>query len=118
LSRLAKVCWSLTIVYWCGLYVLTHVPVAVPVAVPVTDKTAHFVSYALLACAVFISMHLTRRRPAAALGIFVLGVMLVYGAFDELTQIPVGRDGNILDWYADAAGAAVAVVLMTILFRR
>jgi VanZ family protein len=114
LSRAAKICWTLTIIYWCGLYILTHTPVAIPVTT-VKDKTAHVAAYASLAIALFLSFKLSRRKPTAQTAMLVLGILLVYGAFDELTQIPVGRSGEMADWYADAAGAALACVLMTLL---
>ena len=117
MPRLARIAWVLTIVYWCGLYALTHTPITVPVVVPVTDKTAHFVAYFILASALFLSMRLSRGRSAARNAVRVLGLMLVYGAFDELTQIPVNRSCEMADWYADIAGSAVAVVLMTLFFR-
>ena len=117
MSRAAKVCWGVTLVYWCGLYVLTHIPVVIPVHVPVTDKTAHVVAYASLAIALFVSLQLSRRKPAAQTAMLVLTILLVYGAVDELTQIPVGRSCEMLDWYADAAGAALACVVMTLLVR-
>ena len=116
MSRAAKVCWTLTIVYWCGMYVLTHTPVVIPVKT-VTDKSAHVIAYASLAIALFISLKLSRRKPAAQTAILVLAILLVYGALDELTQIPVGRTCDIIDWYADAAGAALACVVMTLLVR-
>ena len=46
-----------------------------------------------------------------------LSILLLYGVFDELTQIPVGRSCEVADFYADVAGAAVAVVLMALLVR-
>jgi VanZ family protein len=35
----------------------------------------------------------------------------VYGAFDELTQIPVGRHADVADWFADVAGSVIGLAL-------
>jgi VanZ family protein len=113
----ARVIWIVTIVYWCALFTLTHTPIVIPRTVPVTDKTAHFISYGTLATALFLSIRYTRPRPAANIAIIVLGALLAYGAFDEWTQLLVNRSCEMADWNADAAGASLAVVLMTILLR-
>ena len=94
------------------------VPLAVALRlpyIPVTDKTAHFVSYFLLAAGISIAMMLQHRRN---IPVTVLAIALAYGAIDEWTQIPVHRSCELADWYADAAGASTAVVLTSILFSR
>ena len=112
-ARAARVCWGLTIAYWVGLFVLTHLPLPKLPYVPVRDKTGHFVAYALLAGALMVSLWLGRR--AAPPGVVVLGVLLAYGAVDEWTQLLVNRSCELADWYADAAGAAAGVVAVSIL---
>jgi VanZ family protein len=108
LSRTARICWALTAVYWLGLFIITHIPAPRLPYVPVTDKTAHFVSYALLAIALSISLTLSGRSNVA---VIVLALLLLYGAIDEWLQIPVNRSCELADWYADAAGAAAGVVI-------
>jgi VanZ family protein len=117
LSRAARVCWVLTIIYWCGLFGLTHLPVPRLPIVPIKDKTAHFVSYGVLATALFLSIRFSTDRPPARIAITVLAILLIYGAIDEWTQLLVNRTCEMADWHADASGAAVAVVLMTLLLR-
>ena len=114
MSRLARICWVVTIVYWCGLFGVTHLPAPRLPVIPVTDKTAHAVTYSLLAIGLFCSFFLSKRRRASDVAILVLGIMLAYGAIDEWTQIPVGRSCELADWFADAAGSGVAVVFCTI----
>ena len=114
MPRPARIAWGLTIVFWCGLYVVTHIPIVPPKIVPVTDKTAHLVAYAALSIALFVAMQLSRKRSPARSAIRVLAILILYAAFDELTQIPVGRHCDILDFYADVTGAAVALVLVTL----
>src|SRR5262249_5653508 len=99
-----------------ALFAATHVPAYRLPIVPVTDKTIHTVSYGLLAIALMVTLHL-RGKLTAGTGITVLAILLAYGAIDEWTQIPVGRSCELADWYADAAGAAVAVVCVTLAWR-
>ena len=45
-----------------------------------------------------------------------MSVAVLFGAIDELTQIPVpGRVGDRLDWLADSLGAASGVCLFLFL---
>ena len=117
MKRIVWIWWGITIVYWGALFAATHTPLPRPPLLRVTDKTGHFVSYALLAAILFVALHLSGRRPASAVGIFVLGTLLLYGAIDEWTQLLVNRSCELADWYADAAGASVAVVVMTLSIR-
>ena len=112
----ARLCWGLTIVYWVGLFVLTHTPSPRLPHAPVSDKTGHFLAYALLGAAVMTSLWVSRRLRAGT-GIVVLAGLLAWGAFDEMTQPLVGRSAELADWYADVAGAAAAVVAVSLLAR-
>lgn len=118
MPRAARICWVLTILYWCGLFGLTHLPAPRLPYIPVTDKTAHTVSYSLLAAGLFTALYLGGRRRPTEIAILVLGTLLAYGAIDEWTQIPVGRSCEMADWNADAAGAAMTVVLATLVTSR
>lgn len=42
---------------------------------------------------------------------FVLGIIGLYGALDELLQIPVGRSCEFGDWVADVLGASLGFTL-------
>lgn len=81
---------------------------------PGTDKTHHFVAYAILAVA--IVWGLTDRAPRRTTWAVALGALLlasVYGATDEWHQgfVP-GREGSALDWAADTTGAAIAAAVL------
>jgi VanZ family protein len=116
LVRAARICWGLTITYWAGLFALTHVPAVALPPVPVTDKTAHFVAYALLTIALMTTRYVAGHfKPTAS--VTILAIVLAYGAIDEWTQIPVGRSCEMADWYADAAGAAIGVMLPVMAWR-
>jgi VanZ family protein len=112
------VCWSLTILYWLTLFTLTHVP---PRRLPPisNDKTAHFIGYGLLASGLMISLRVSGRLRSGS-AVTVLAIALAYGAIDEWTQkLPfIHRSCELADWHADAAGAAVAVVVCSFLLKR
>jgi VanZ family protein len=114
-----RLVWAMavaTVLYWAFLFVLTHLPAPRLPVVPVTDKTAHFATYAGLALLLFTTLLLLRGRLAARteVAVTVLAICLSYAAVDEWTQIPFGRDCEIADWYADTSGAAVSVVAATL----
>jgi VanZ family protein len=115
MRNLRRVVIGLTILYWGTLFSATHVPAPRLPVMTVTDKTLHFSGYALLAVAVFCTLRLAKPgwRDLAAT---VLAICLTYAAVDEWTQaLPfIGRACELADWYADAAGAAVGVLLCSI----
>jgi VanZ family protein len=115
----ARLCWGIAIAYWVGLFTLTHVPAQQLPRVPVKDKTAHLIGYALLASGIMISLRLSGRLRAGS-GVTVLAILLAYGAVDEWTQaLPfINRSCELADWYADAAGASVAVVICSWMLRK
>jgi VanZ family protein len=82
------------------------------------DKVFHFTAYAILAGLLatawqFSSGILTSRHLR-----WVWCAVAIFGALDELTQIPVGRDCSIWDWTADAIGAACGLLAFVWLRRR
>jgi VanZ family protein len=115
---IARFCWAATIIYWIVLFALTHLPA--PRLPPVrNDKMAHFIGYALLAAALMISLRAAGRLSSRS-AITVLAIALAYGAIDEWTQaLPfIHRSCELGDWHADAAGAAVAVVVCSWILHR
>jgi VanZ family protein len=106
--------WSLQIllaVYWLFAVVMTHVPKPPPMGPEVSDKLIHFLAYGLLGGLLFLTMWAV--RPGMRyMPVIVLGILVVYGAVDELTQPLFGRAAAFDDWVADCAGAAVAVVVL------
>jgi len=115
LARRARIFWIVAILYWCALFAGTHVPARVIEKVPLNDKVEHLVGYGGLATLLFLAFVVGQRCQPASIAILVLGILILYGAIDEWTQIPVGRDCDLFDWYADVTGSAVALVLLTML---
>ena len=114
MSPAARIGWMVLIVYWAGLFIVSHIPID-RLPIPVKDKTAHFIAYGLLAAGLYGCLRSS--YPRRGLALLVLAFMLVYGAIDELLQIPVGRSCELADWFADAAGAVAALSLAVIINR-
>ena len=108
---LRLIAWLLTAFYWVVIFILTHLPPQNLPRVRVSDKTAHFVSYALLSGGLFVSLSLTGLRATHA-AVIVLLIAMGYGAFDEWSQQFVHRSMDLHDWLADVGGALLAVGVM------
>lgn len=112
MTFLRRFLWVLTAGYWALIFVLTHIP---PDKLPHThtsDKLQHFLAYMGLSFLLGATFSLAVPRLRRILPLLVLLVPAVYGVFDEVTQIPVGRTCDVHDWIADASGAAVAAGLL------
>lgn len=111
--RIASIC---LVGYWLALFVGTHLPrVRLPDMPGANDdKILHVIAFAglsfLLSWA--IPTKLTDRFRNVRLA--AMGAIL-YGAIDEVTQIPVGRTADWKDLIADAIGAVLGVIAYSIL---
>lgn len=96
--------------YWVALFIATHLPQSVGIPLEQSDKSVHLVAYcglALLLCFVW-----WLRRPFGRWqAIAVLAILALYGAADEITQIPVGRHCDFFDWLADVSGTLIALAI-------
>jgi VanZ family protein len=110
--RVASIC---LIGYWLVLFVGTHLPrVRMPnVAGGHSDKILHLVAFAglsfLLAWAIPTKLSDRFRNVRIA----ALAAVL-YGAIDEVTQIPVGRTADWLDLIADTIGVGLGIIAYSI----
>jgi VanZ family protein len=97
----------------------THWPLnSLPEAPRNIDKLFHFTAYAILAGLLATTWQLSSGILTARHLRWVWCAVAIFGALDELTQIAVGRDCSIWDWLADAAGAAVGILVFVWLRRR
>lgn len=103
---------------WVTLFVATHLP-STSRLLPrqANDKALHFVAYMLLAATLATAWQLAGGIRSNRTLLFAWLAILAYGAFDETTQIPVGRDCSIWDWFADALGAALGLLLFVLIRR-
>jgi VanZ family protein len=111
--------WQVALVcYWLALFVSTHLPTEV-LYVPAnsSDKLLHVVAFAMLAALLGITWHLTVGPVTLRQLGWAWLVLVIYGAIDEWTQIPVGRDASVGDWLCDALGAAIGLAAAAMLIR-
>lgn len=117
-SRTARTATCLAIVAWCALFVVTHLPRTPQVTeFRGLDKAFHFAAFAGLAFLCCWAVSSRRRLTFAAYG-WIVGVLAIYAAADELLQIPLPRrNADPLDWLADTAGAACGVAVFALFVR-
>ena len=97
-------------VVWLAAATATHVPAETFSEVPVGDVVLHFTGYFGLTYVFLLTLRVhgvgfLHRVLLAA------GVLLLYGALDEITQPWVNRCASIYDWFANAVGISAAVSL-------
>ena len=117
LSRREKISVIPVLLYWPAIFILTHMPIPRLVfrAVRASDKTLHFIAYFVLVFLLWFAIAADKKvnwRRAAAW--WVLLVVVWYGVFDEWLQGYVGRDPDVMDFFADVAGTVVCLVLLSI----
>lgn len=96
--------------FWLSVFIATHLPKVPRALGRVSDKTLHFVAFAILGY--LLSWVLFgRTKSFANHALTVIAIIAVYAAVDELLQIPVGRVCDFQDWVADMIGAAVGLGL-------
>ncbi len=115
LLRFAAVARFATIVLLISMFVGTHIPYDVHYGVATSDKTIHFWAYLSLAFFLLTSWELSigRLQPIHYFVVWLAGTL--YGAFDEITQIPVGRTCDGVDWVFDVLGVIAGLAVFRIL---
>jgi len=104
------------LVYWPGIFILAHIPIPRLVyKAQVSDKGLHFFAYLILAFLLWFAISPNKKvswRKATVW--WVLFAVVWYGVFDEWLQGYVGRNPDVMDFFADLAGALIGLVLLTI----
>lgn len=101
-SRLRRAALALLGLYWLALFVGTHIPISLRGMGHGTDKVLHFLAYTGLAF--LMSLGVGGRRPTWRAFVLVMVAALMYAAFDEFSQLLVGRSCDFWDWIADCGG--------------
>lgn len=109
--RTARLCQIVLAGYWLAMFAATHLPIKVAALPGGTDKVIHVGLYALLAALLAITWQCSAGRLTARHLRWAWIALAAYAAFDELTQIPVGRTASWADWLADLVGALAGLVL-------
>jgi len=106
---IARVFGILCTVVWIAAFIATHLPAEKLPRTAVSDKVLHFVCYFVIASLFLLTLaglDLKRARRVA----IVFCVVILYGAFDEITQMFVNRTASVLDWTADSLGVIAALL--------
>ena len=98
-----------------AMFVGTHMPSSFSPTISHSDKVLHALAFLSLTLSLLISWELSTGvlQPQHYFAVWLFCTL--YGAFDEITQIPVGRSCDGLDWLADLGGILVGLVLYRIL---
>ena len=103
---------TLLAVYWGALFYGTHIRLPSGLMPEHLDKLIHFLSYMGLGI-LFLSLRATRGVFPWSSVIARWFVLAAYGAFDELSQMVVGRNCDPADWLADITGVAIGLAIVT-----
>jgi len=112
--RLAVGMRVLAAVVLVGMFLGTHLPMSGPNIISHLDKLFHFGAYLTLTVCLLASWQLSRGTLEALHYFMVWLFGTLYGIFDEVTQIPVGRTCDGYDWLADLAGIVIGLILFGI----
>jgi len=111
-NKLATLSKFTLVAFWLALVTATHIPPSENLAsIETSDKLLHASAYMILAFLLVAAWELNAGRLNARHLFVAWLAVVVWAAIDEITQIPVGRDGDFWDWTADASGAAVGILL-------
>jgi VanZ family protein len=115
LSRRQKLTVISLLFYWPGVFILAHIPIPqVVYKAQVFDKSLHFLAYLVLIFLLWFAISPNKKvnwRKAAVW--WVLFVVVWYGVVDEWLQSYVGRTCDIMDFFADLAGALAGLILFS-----
>ncbi|NLH15388.1 MAG: VanZ family protein [Phycisphaerae bacterium] len=103
--------------YWPFLFIIAHIPMPNMVQTTgMSDKTMHVLAYGILVFLAWLALNPYQRvNWTKALPWLILAGMVWYCAFDEWLQGKIGRSSDVGDFAADLAGAAGALLILTIL---
>ena len=114
--------FSTLVVYWIILFVGTSIPAqSVPSLGIGGDKVVHFFAYFILSVLLYLTFIFQEKLSFAQRNaiLLTLAVAICYGVLDELHQMLVpGRSAELLDWIADATGAACGVLITSFFLKK
>ena len=118
LKRAASIARAATSFLVVVLFLCTHLRLPFdmpnPFSLSHNDKIFHTIAYMTLALSSLISWELTSGwlQPQHFFLMWLVGI--AYGAFDEITQLPVGRTPDGMDWLCDIVGLVVGLAIFRV----
>lgn len=111
-QRFAPFARYLTALLMLAMFAATHIPLGfVPREVSMFDKLVHSLVYMTLTFSALTSLELTigSLLPHHYFTVWLVGTL--YAAFDEITQLPVGRQPDVHDWVCDLIGIVIGLTV-------
>lgn len=104
------VLWVVWLGYTSLLFTATHATIPDKVAGVTSqwDKLLHLGAYTVLS--VLTAAVCLRTAPLRIPYRWIFPVLMVFAAFDEILQGPVGRSPDVIDWLFDCLGIAVGLL--------
>jgi VanZ family protein len=111
----AQIARYATAILLLAMFIGTHLPANLSPGFTVSDKLIHFLAFMILTMCLLTSWELSTGilQPQHYFAVWLFCTL--YGAVDEITQIPVGRVCDGLDWLADVGGILVGLILYRLL---
>lgn len=109
------------IVYWLILFTATSIPTKDLPSIGFSDKVNHLMAYFVLSVLVYLTLLFQRKSELLFnyAPIVTLIISSFYGIADELHQMFIpGRSAEVFDWFADAIGAILGILLVYFLKSR
>ena len=116
LLRRHKYILLILLIYWPGLFVLTHIPIPdLARRSGMSDKMMHVLAYMALVFLWWFSISPYKKVDWRKVKVWLaLAVMVWYSAFDEWLQGHIGRSADVRDFYANLAGVLCGLVILSI----
>lgn len=116
LLRRHKYILLILLVYWPGLFVLTHIPIPdLARQSGMSDKVMHGSAYLALVFLWWFSISPYKKVDWRRAKVWLtLAVMVWYSAFDEWLQGRIGRSVDIADFFADLGGVVFGLLILSI----
>jgi len=117
LLRRHKYILLMLLIYWPGLFVLTHIPIPqLARQSGMSDKMMHALAYLALVFLWWFSISPYNKVDWRKAKVWVaLAVMVWYSAFDEWLQGCIGRSADVHDFYANLTGVLFGLVTLSVL---
>ena len=117
LLRRHKYILLILLVYWLGLFVLTHIPIPqLARKSGMSDKVMHGLAYLALVFLWWFSISPYKKVDWGKARVWLaLAVMVWYSAFDEWLQGLMGRSADVHDFFANLAGVLFGLCILSVL---
>lgn len=115
-TRLRPLILGGTAAYWLMMLFLTHLPeIPKEYESGLGDKSEHRIGYLLLSLGLGLSLSAQSGPLRVRHLAIVMGIVAIYGAFDEMTQPLFGRNCDWYDWSADLQGGLLGTLLALVI---